>query len=140
MVEYRQNANWCEEDHPRDEKGRFTEGTVAGLSLPDEYLHKSVGTKYSNLEITGPDGRKWHVLEGTYIRNKELIAGQGHSVQFRKANFYANTIGGKPEDWRKVKGLATIESEDGNETINADIHWVEADGFGKYDGKIKREL
>ncbi len=41
--------------------------------------------------------------------------------------------------WRKMKGFATVELEDG--TISeAEIHWFEAHGIGRKDFKIKRVL
>lgn len=36
MAEYRQNANWCEEDHPRNNEGRFIERGHYSDSIPKE--------------------------------------------------------------------------------------------------------
>jgi len=48
---------------------------------------------------------------------------------------YPNRTYGKGR-WRKLKGVATVELEDG--TIRAaEIHWYEAHGIGKRDFKIK---
>jgi hypothetical protein len=42
-------------------------------------------------------------------------------------------------NWRKVKGWATVEFEDG--TISeAELHWFEAHGIGKRLMKVKRVL
>lgn len=41
--------------------------------------------------------------------------------------------------WRKKKGLATIELNDGT-ICEAEIHWFEAHGIGRKDFKIKRVL
>jgi hypothetical protein len=38
--------------------------------------------------------------------------------------------------WRKKKGVATIELEDGSHR-RAEIHWYEAHGIGRKDIKIK---
>lgn len=38
--------------------------------------------------------------------------------------------------WRKLKGIATIQLEDGT-VCKAEIHWYEAHGIGKKEFKIK---
>ena len=39
--------------------------------------------------------------------------------------------------WRKLKGIADIELEDGR-VFRAEIHWYEAHGIGKKEFKIKK--
>jgi len=41
--------------------------------------------------------------------------------------------------WRKMKGIATIQLENGM-IVEAEIHWFEAHGIGRKDFKIKRIL
>lgn len=41
--------------------------------------------------------------------------------------------------WRKRKGIAEIEFEDGNTRL-AELHWYEATGIGRKEYKIKRFL
>jgi len=41
--------------------------------------------------------------------------------------------------WRKRKGVATVEFEDGT-TILVELHWYEATGIGRKEYKIKRIL
>ena len=41
--------------------------------------------------------------------------------------------------WRKLKGLATIQLEDGT-ICNAELHWYEAHGIGKKEIKVKSLL
>ena len=44
-----------------------------------------------------------------------------------------------PGRWRKMKGVATIQLADG--TIReAELHWYEAHGVGRFEHKIKRFL
>ncbi|ERT05509.1 hypothetical protein M595_4536 [Lyngbya aestuarii BL J] len=38
--------------------------------------------------------------------------------------------------WRKLKGIATIQLEDGT-VYRAEVHWYEAHGLGKKEMKIK---
>lgn len=51
---------------------------------------------------------------------------------------YLNRAYGKGR-WRKLKGVATVELEDGAIRV-AEIHWYEAHGIGKRDFKIKGYL
>jgi hypothetical protein len=42
--------------------------------------------------------------------------------------------------WRKLKGVAMVERISNGRIRLAEIHWYEAHGIGKRDGKIKRWL
>jgi hypothetical protein len=44
-----------------------------------------------------------------------------------------------PGRWRKKKGIALVETEDGAQQP-AEIHWYEAHGIGKVKMKVKRWL
>ena len=52
---------------------------------------------------------------------------------------YLNKKFGKGH-WRKLKGVATVERIVTGRIRLAEIHWYEAHGIGKRDGKIKRWL
>jgi len=39
-------------------------------------------------------------------------------------------------DWRKMKGFATVQFEDGT-IADTELHWYEAPGIGRRDMKIK---
>ena len=68
------------------------------------------------------------------IRNFETVA-SGRGVHIRR---YLERVYGRGR-WRKMKGFATVELEDG--TIGeAEIHWFEAHGIGRKDFKIKRMM
>ena len=60
-----------------------------------------------------------------------IAAGQGVHIRRHLDRTY-----GKGR-WRKIKGVATIELEDGT-ICEAEIHWFEAHGIGRRDFKIKR--
>jgi hypothetical protein len=68
------------------------------------------------------------------ISNIETIA-KGTNVQIRK---YLNEQFGRG-NWRKMKGEAMIEWEDGRIEY-AEIHWFEAHGIGRKLTKRKRSL
>lgn len=42
--------------------------------------------------------------------------------------------------WRKLKGVATVERNSTGRIRLAEIHWYEAQGIAKRNGKIKRWL
>ena len=44
-----------------------------------------------------------------------------------------------PGRWKKKKGIALVETEDGGHQT-AEIHWYEAHGIGKVKMKVKRWL
>jgi hypothetical protein len=68
------------------------------------------------------------------IRHVETIAsGRGIHILDRLVRLYGKG------NWRKVKGWAIVEFEDG--TISeAELHWFEAHGLGKRLVKVKRVL
>jgi hypothetical protein len=42
-------------------------------------------------------------------------------------------------NWRKRKGFAAVKLSNGR-TVQAEVHWYEATGLGKFEFKIKRFL
>lgn len=68
------------------------------------------------------------------ITNIEIIA-RGHGVDLL---VWLNRTYGRA-NWRKMKGFAVIEYEDG--TIwRSELHWYEAYGIGRKREKVKRDL
>lgn len=150
-------AKFDESKHPRDEKGKFTfkggyrQNTGYGEILEndrrrevdkpdylaDEYIGKSVGAKVTNYDILMPDGSIVHLAEGTYIQNKEVIAGKGVKRQIDEIEDLVRNYGGKAENWRKMKGVATIDLDGKYE--EAEIHWYEEPTIGKVKMKFKGE-
>jgi hypothetical protein len=68
------------------------------------------------------------------IRDIETIA-SGRGVHIRR---HLERTYGRGR-WRKMKGFATVELEDGT-ICEAEIHWFEAHGIGRKDFKVKRVL
>ncbi len=79
------------------------------------------------------------MLEGFKIIGKieqiEIIA-IGSSIRILP---YLNKQFGKGQ-WRKLKGTATVERISTGRIRLAEIHWYEARGIGKRNGKVKRWL
>lgn len=100
------------------------------LNLPktkatkDSILDKQLGfyNETNNLKF---------IPKSSIISNVHIIAGNGTQTLFRSANKYAQTYGGKAQEWTKKVGK--IESD----KYVFDIHWVEHNIYGKYDFKLK---
>lgn len=106
------------------------------IDLSDEQLPRSVGAKWINCEISLPDGRSAHFVEGTKLQNKEIIAGLDHSRKIDCIERLVSTYGGKADTWAKVKAFAEIEYPDG-ETEKVEVHWYEEPSIGKVEFKRK---
>lgn len=145
---------WREEDHPRDEGGRFTDGgkyyptnslepyrrhrskLPEKIKLPDEQLPRSVGAKWSNEKITMPDGTYASFVEGSKLQDKEIFAGAGCRRKIDEIDSLVEKYGGDPDKWTKVKAIADIQLSDG-EIEHVEIHWYEEPTVGKV--KLKRK-
>ena len=159
---------WNEEDHPRDDIGRFAKsdsrralksagydhlsmsdewverlvrdlGLNKTVKLPDETLPRSIGAKWANYEIDLPNGEKAKFVEGSKLQNKEVFAGKGCRRKIDDAErLIAKYPGSRSELWMKVKALAYIELPN-SEIIKAEVHWYEEPTIGKVEFKLKAE-
>lgn len=68
------------------------------------------------------------------IRNVETIA-VGRSVRSREPLESEHGMG----RWKKMKGIAVIRYI-GGRICEAELHWYEAHGRGRFNFKVKREL
>lgn len=149
---------WREEDHPRDEIGRFTEKDdlffpqntpyaeilrieararlPESIPLPDEWLPRSVGAKWKNHDIRMPDGSIARFEEGTRLQDKEIFAGKGCRRKIDVEEKLIRKYGGEPGEWVKVKAKASIAW---NDIVDfAEVHWYEEKSIGKVGFKFKR--
>ena len=106
-------------------------------NLFDERVYHSIGAKFVNYDIMDlATGEMFCLAEGTYLQNKTVFAGKGTRKHFKKADKYAARYGGNPSDWQHVKAFGTVETPDGDRTV--EIHWSQCDGVGKKEMFIKR--
>lgn len=109
------------------------------MSLPDIEIGKSVGAKAKNYDIMDlSTGEMFHFAEGTKIQNVKVFAGKGTNIVFKRASFYAERYGGKPEDWQHAKGFGVLSTADGDR--EAEIHWVQCADIGKHEFFVKEWL
>ena len=146
-------AEWREEDHPRDELGRFTDkygfrrantpyfSLKDTIPLPDEQLPHSVGAKWANYDIELPDGSFAHFVEGSVLRKKEIIAGYKcrRKIDDIRRLIRENKITSTTSRlWVKAKAIGDIVLPDGMQ-IEAELHWYEHPKVGKIEFKLKDE-
>ena len=106
-------------------------------NLDDEYVLKSVGAKAQNYDIMDLDtGEMYHLVEGSYLQDKEVFAGKGSSKAYRDAYKFANRYGGDVKDWQHVKAKALLATEDGDR--RAEVHWSQCAGIGKKEFFVKK--
>lgn len=104
---------------------------------PDVLIGRNLGAKAKNYTVMDlSTGEFFQFAQGTRIQNVEVFDGKGSKTEFRKAQKYADRHGGNPEDWQHVKGHGVIETPDGDR--NAEVHWVQCSGIGKFDFFVKR--
>lgn len=123
--------------YAEEKNNQFLSSNITNMY--DEYVGKSVGAKFENYDIMDlSTGEFYHLAEGTHLQDKEVFAGKGSNEVYRKAEYFANKFGGKPEDWQHVKAKGYVETEDG--TFLAEIHWSQCEGIGKQKMFVKRWL
>lgn len=151
---------WSENEHPRDKDGKFTDGSQESsadrikrirekhfphltgkqesdtIKLPDEQLPRSVGAKWINHEIDLGNGQVARFAEGTKLQNKEVFAGKGCKRKIDQIADLVRKHGGNPNEWQKVKAIATIVLPNGEEE-RAEVHWYEEPSIGKVGFKVK---
>jgi hypothetical protein len=72
-------------------------------------------------------------IVGEITEVETIAAGPGVQVRRRLDRVYGQ---GR---WRKLKGRATVRLPDGT-MCEAEVHWFEAHGIGRRDGKVKRVI
>ncbi len=151
-----------EEEHPRDEIGRFVEKTSDGIggehvateseqkrleelgisekdsiSLPDERLPRSLSARWANEDIKMPDGTVAHFVEGSKLHHKEVFAGKGTRIPIHDVERLVKTYGGSASEWQKIKATGNLEQY--GKTFEAEVHWYEEKSVGKKEIKYKKE-
>ncbi len=147
-------AEWKEEEHPRADDGKFTDGKGFYrqntpysdvlkfdrerdvIRLPDEQIPRSVGAKWSNEKIRMPDGSYACFEEGSKLQNKEVFAGNGCKRKIDDIQRLVDTYQGtQSEKWMKVKAIGRIIWN--GEHYSAELHWYEEPSIGKVEFKVK---
>lgn len=111
------------------------------LPEPDVHIGRSLGAKAFNYDVVDPGtGDVYHFLEGTTIRNITTFAGKGvrNKLKPEVSRGLAEQIGGRPRDWKHVKGIGTLDVN--GHGRKAEIHWFEASGQPRVKFKVKEWL
>ena len=123
--------------------GRLPIDTGEPDTIPeaDWYIGRSLGAAAMNYDIKDPrTGKTYLFVEGTTISHVEVFAGKGtrNKLKPKVAAGLSERYGGRPRDWKHVKGLGTIEARGRFRT--AEVHWFEERGAGRVEFKVKRWL
>jgi len=109
------------------------------IKLEDIEVGKSVGAKAKNYDIMDLEtGEHFRLVEGTSLQDVEVFAGKGVKAEYRQAEKFAKTYGGKAKDWQHAKGKGTVDFY--GEGRKAELHWSQCKGVGKHEFFIKRWL
>lgn len=118
---------------------KFLPKALTTLPQRDIIIGRSAGAKARNYEVMDLDtGEMFYFAEGTKIQDVEVFAGKGVKSPFRKAEKYADRYGGKPEDWQHAKGFGVLATPEGDR--EAEVHWVQCSGVGKFEFFVKEWL
>ncbi|MBE6465800.1 hypothetical protein [Denitrobacterium detoxificans] len=123
--------------------GRLPLSIVEPSAIPQEDIQigRSLGCRALNYDVKDPrTGKVYKFLEGSKISNVEVFAGKGtrNKLKPQVAEGLSKQIGGKPRDWKHVKGVGTLEYK--GRTRKAEVHWFEASGQPKVKFKVKEWL
>ena len=102
-------------------------------------IGRSLGAKAKTYDVMDlATGEIFHFVEGTKIQDVQVFAGKGSRVAFRKAAKYVERYGGESKNWQHVKGFGLLETPDGDR--EAEVHWVQCEGIGKFEFFVKEWL
>ena len=111
------------------------------IRLPDAEIIRSLGTKSRNYDIYDPaTGDYYQFKEGSRIQNREVFAGYGSRTPLHDgvAEGLSEQCGGEAPKWQHVKGIAVLDTEDGDR--KAEVHWFFNEEVGQVKHKVKRWL
>lgn len=104
-------------------------------------IGRSLSAAALNYDVKDPrTGKSYKFIEGTAITNVQVFAGKGvrNKLNPRVAKGLSEQIGGRPRDWKHVKGIGFLNYK--GHSRQAEIHWFEASGQPKVKFKVKEWL
>ncbi len=133
------DAEWNEDEHPRDKKGKFTSGSNENTlqDVPkrcninsEEYLviPRSVGAAFSNHDVVERStGEIFHFVEGQNY-HIETFAGAGGKKPLREEvkQGLAKQFNVNPDEIAHCKVIAYLDYH--GEPVKADVHWFQVPG------------
>lgn len=107
------------------------------IKLPDIRAARGIGAKHrDSFFFKDPDGKyDIFVPPEEHLRDVEVFAGKGTKSEFRDAWRYEESTDIPASEWQKVKGFGWVNYQ--GEEYYAEIHWVQAEGTGRMDMKLK---
>lgn len=128
-------------------KRQYDREQIPGLTKPrlrrimkpsdsDIYIGKGLGAEAFRDKVLMPGGGKSKLAEGSKIIKVVTFAGKGTKKPVRIAEHLSNKYGGKPSEWKKVRGEGVVQTPNGKR--RAELHWFENPAAGRVDMKVKR--
>lgn len=111
------------------------------IPAEDFTVGRSLSSAPHNYDVVDPKtGKAYKFLEGTTIHNVVVFAGKGvrNKLKPEVAQGLAKHYGGRPRDWRHVKGIGKLDVD--GHAAEAEVHWFEVSGQQKVKFRIKRWL
>ena len=105
--------------------------------VPDIRIGRSVGAAAFRDKVRLPDGTFTAVAEGSRITGIKVIAGGDSGTTLRDARAITERWGGKPHEWKKLRGRGKVIDFGGIE-VPAELHWYQHETIGRVDMKVKR--
>ena len=102
----------------------------------DIYIGKGLGAEAFRDKVLLPGGGKSKLAEGTKITKVVTFAGKGTKKPVRIAEHLSQKYGGKPDEWKKVRGEGVVQTPSGKR--RAELHWFENPSTGRVEMKVKR--
>lgn len=134
-----EDAEWNEDEHPRDKKGKFTSGSNENAlqDVPErcninseDYLviPYSIGAAFSNYDVLERStGEIFHFVEGQNY-HIETFAGAGGKKPLREEvkQGLAKQFNVNPDEIAHCKAIAYLDYY--GEPVKADVHWFQVPG------------
>ncbi len=102
----------------------------------DIVIGKSVGAAAHLDKVDLPDGTIGRLSQGTKITKVVTFAGKGTKKPIRDAVYLERKYGVIQSEWKKVRGDGYVDVN--GVSKHAELHWYEADNFGRVKMKVKR--
>ena len=132
------DAEWNEDEHPRDKKGKFTSGSnentlqdvpKRGNINSEDYLviPRSVGAAFANHEVVDREtGKVYRFVAGPTRYHIERFAGKGGRKPLRPevAEAMAKRLGCKPREVSHCKAVCLLDVD--GEEMPAEVHWFQS--------------
>ena len=124
-----------EEDHPRDESGRFTfKSGKEVASGENSGIIKAEAGLQERFDGVLPNGEQIFIPQGAAFSTVKTIAGKGSNKRLRSATRLSKQYGGNPIEWEKKVGSIITD------LYVYDVHWYQNVDEIQHEVKLKKRV